>query len=100
MKAGVPCLVYFTQNVTCQFLLSEVLLSQTPQNKGKLKGVYERTTIGANYYKLTSDGRSLGVTKADDAIVAPFRAYIVLDEEPQTKSSSSPIKIKVTQVKY
>ena len=100
VSAGEPCLVYVPQNVTCQFLLSEVLLSPTPQNKGKMKGVYERTTIGANYYKLTSDGSSLGVTKADDAVVAPFRAYIVLDEESQTKSSSSPIKIKVTQVKY
>ncbi len=98
--AGGPCLVYVPQDVTCKFSLSEVPLSATPQNSGKLRGVYERTTIGKNYYKLTSDGRSLGLTKTDEAIVAPFRAYMLLDENPQTKASAAPIKIKITQIKY
>ncbi len=100
VSAGEPCLVYVPQDVTCKFSLSEVSLSAMPQNSGKLRGVYERTTIGANYYKLTSDGRSLGLTKTDAAIVAPFRAYILLDEHPQTKASAAPIKIKITQIEY
>lgn len=64
-----------------------------------MRGVYERTTIGASYYKLTDDGTSLGLTKSDEAIAAPFRAYVLLDETSQTRSSVEPIKIKVTQVK-
>ncbi len=98
--AGEPCLVYVPQDVTCKFSLSEVSLSATPQNSGKLCGVYGRTTIGKNCYKLTSDGRSLGLTKTDEAIVAPFRAYMLLDEHPQTRASAASIKIKMTQIEY
>jgi hypothetical protein len=100
VNAGEPCLVYVLNDVTCKFSLSNVALSATPQNTEKMQGVYERTTIGANYYKLTDDGTSLGLTKSDEAIVAPFRAYMLLDPTPQTRSSAEPIKIKVTQVKY
>lgn len=100
VNAGEPCLVYVPNDVTCKFSLSNIALSATPQNTDKMRGVYVRTTIGANYYKLTDDGTSLGLTKSDDAIVAPFRAYMLLNETPQTRSSVEPIKIKVTQVKY
>ncbi len=100
VNAGEPCLVYVPNDVTCKFSLSNVALSATPQNTDKMRGVFERTTIGANYYKLTDDGSSLGLTKSDEAIVATFRAYILLNETPQTRSSAEPIKIKVTQVKY
>lgn len=100
VNAGEPCLVYVPKDIVCTFSLSNAALSASPQNTDKIRGVYERTTIGANYYKLAGDGSSLGVTKVDIAIVAPFRAYIALDESPQTRSSSAPIKIKVTQIKY
>ena len=100
VNAGEPCLVYVPKDVTCKFSLSNVVLSTTPQNTDKIRGVYERTTIGANYYKLTDDGSSLGLTKSDDAIIAPFRVYMLLNATPLTRSTSEPIKIKVTQVKY
>ena len=100
VNAGEPCLVYVPNDVTCKFSLSNIALSATPQNTDKMRGVYVRTTIGANYYKLTDDGTSLGLTKSDDAIVVPFRAYMLLNETPQMRSSVEPIKIKVTQVKY
>lgn len=100
VNAGEPCLVYVPNDVICKFSLSNIALSATPQNTDNMRGVYERTTIGTNYYKLTDDGNSLGLTKSDDAIVAPFRAYMLLNETPQTRSSVEPIEIKVTQVKY
>ena len=97
VNAGEPCLVYVPKNVTCKFSLNNVALSASPQNTDKTRGVYERTTIGANYYKLTDDGNSLGLTKSNEAVVAPFRAYILLDATPQTRSSVKPIMIKVTK---
>lgn len=100
VNAGEPCLVYVPNDVICKFSLSNIALSTTPQNTDNMRGVYERTTIGTNYYKLTDDGNSLGLTKSDEAIVAPFRAYMLLNETPQTRSSVEPIEIKVTQVKY
>jgi len=100
VNAGEPCLVYVPNDVTCKISLSTVALSATPQNTDKMRGVYERTTIGASYYKLTDDGNSLGLTKSDEAIVAPFRVYMLLNEIPQPTSSAEPIKIKVIEVKY
>lgn len=100
VNAGEPCLVYVPNDVICKFSLSNIALSATPQNTDNIRGVYERTTIGTDYYKLTDDGNSLGLTKSDEAIVAPFRAYMLLNETPQTRSSVEPIEIKVTQVKY
>ena len=100
VNAGEPCLVYVPNDVTCKFSLNNVALSATPQNTDKMRGVYVRTTIGANYYKLTDDGSSLGLTKSDEAIVAPFRAYMLSDVTPQTRSSAEPIKIKVKKVRY
>ena len=100
VNAGEPCLVYVPQEVICKFNLKEAMLSQAPQNKDKIRGVYKQTTIGSNYYKLADDGKSLGLTRTDEAIVAPFRAYIRLDDIPQTKSSTTPVKIKVKQVIY
>ena len=90
VNAGEPCLVYVPNDVTCKFSLNNVALSAIPQDTDKMRGVYERTTIGANYYKLADDGNSLGLTKSDEAIVAPFRAYMLLNEPPQSKSSVEP----------
>ena len=99
VNAGEPCLVYVPNDVTCKFSLNNVALSAIPQDTDKMRGVYERTTIGANYYKLADDGNSLGLTKSDEAIVAPFRAYMLLNEPPQSKSSVEP-KDKSNTRKY
>ena len=65
-----------------------------------LQGAYNRTVIGSGLYKLTADGTAIGITESYDAIVAPFRAYVRIDNAPQTRATSAPIEIKITQVKY
>lgn len=100
VNAGVPCLIYAPKDVTCKFSISGVSLNATPINTGNIRGVYVRTNIGANYYKLANNGKSFGLTCSDEAIVAPFRAYIIPDVIPQTKSSSKTIKMKVTEIQY
>lgn len=100
VNAGVPCLIYAPKDVTCKFSISGVSLNATPINTGNIRGVYERTNIGANYYKLANNGNSLGLTCSDEAIVAPFRAFILPDVIPRTKSSSKPIMMKVTEIQY
>lgn len=98
--AGEPCLVYAPQDVICKFSLNQVELSAEPKNTEKLKGVYKRTIIGAGHYKLTSDGGSLGVTQDESAIVAPFRAYMISDEDMQTRSSVESALIVLNRVNY
>lgn len=100
VSAGVPCLVYAPKDVVCKFSLSNVALSVSPDNSSKLQGAYNRTIIGSGLYKLTADGTAIGITESDDAIVAPFRAYVRIENAPQTRATSAPIEIKITQVKY
>ena len=100
VSAGVPCLVYAPKDVVCKFSLSNVALSVSPDNSSKLQGAYNRTVIGSGLYKLTADGTAIGITESDDAIVAPFRAYVRIENAPQTRATSEPIEIKITQVKY
>ena len=100
VSAGVPCLVYAPKDVVCKFCLSNVALSVSPDNSSKLQGAYNRTIIGRGLYKLTADGTAIGITESDDAIVAPFRAYVRIENAPQTRATSAPIEIKITQVKY
>ena len=100
VSAGVPCLVYATKDVVCKFSLSNVALSVAPDNSSKLQGAYNRTVIGSGLYKLTADGYAIGISESDDAIVAPFRAYVRIENAPQTRTTSAPIEIKITQVKY
>lgn len=100
VSAGVPCLVYAPKDVVCKFSLSNVALSVSPDNSSKLQGAYNRTVIGSGLYKLTADGTAIGITESDDAIVAPFRAYVRIENVPQTRATSAPIEIKLTQVKY
>lgn len=100
VSAGVPCLVYAPKDVVCKFSLSNVALSVSPDNSSKLQGAYNRTVIGSGLYKLTTDGTAIGITESDDAIVAPFRAYVRIENAPQTRATSAPIEIKITQVKY
>ena len=100
VSAGVPCLVYAPKDVVCKFSLSNVALSVSPDNSSKLQGAYNRTVIGSGLYKLTADGSAIGITESEDAIVAPFRAYVRIENVPQTRAISAPIEIKITQVKY
>ena len=100
VSAGVPCLVYAPKDVVCKFSLSNVALSVSPDNSSKLQGAYNRTVIGSGLYKLTADGSAIGITESEDAIVAPFRAYVRIENVPQTRATSAPIEIKITQVKY
>jgi hypothetical protein len=100
VSAGAPCLVYAPKDVVCKFSLSNVALRASPDNSSKLQGAYSRTVIGSGLYKLTADGSAIGITESDDAIVAPFRAYIRIENTPQTRRCiSAPIEIKLTQVK-
>lgn len=100
VSAGIPCLVYAPKDVVCKFSLSNVALRVSPDNSSKLQGAYNRTVIGSGLYKLTADGIAIGITESDDAIVAPFRAYVRIENAPQTRATSAPIEIKITQVKY
>ena len=100
VSAGVPCLVYAPKDVVCKFSLSNVALRVSPDNSSKLQGAYNRTVIGSWLYKLTADGSAIGITESEDAIVAPFRAYVRIENAPQTRATSAPIEIKITQVKY
>ena len=100
VSAGVPCLVYAPKDVVCKFSLSNVALRVSPDNSSKLQGAYNRTVIGSGLYKLTADGTAIGITESEDAIVAPFRAYVRIENTPQTRAISAPIEIKFTQVKY
>ena len=100
VSAGVPCLVYAPKDVVCKFSLSNVALRVSPDNSSKLQGAYNRTVIGSGLYKLTADGSAIGITESNDAIVAPFRAYVRIANAPQTRATSAPIEIKITQVKY
>ena len=86
------------QELRTQFFNSA--LSVSPDNSSKLQGAYNRTVIGSGLYKLTADGTAIGITESDDAIVAPFRAYVRIENAPQTRATSEPIEIKITQVKY
>lgn len=100
VSAGVPCLVYTPKDVVCKFSLSNVALRVSPDNSSKLQGAYNRTVIGSGLYKLNADGTAIGITESEDAIVAPFRAYVRIENAPQTIATSAPIEIKITQVKY
>jgi len=100
VTAGTPCLIYAPMDMICDFNLSNVSLKSAPDDSSPLKGAYKRTIIGPDYYKLTDDGQALGITKGDDAIVGPFRAYIEPTESAATRAMTKPIEIKLTQVKY
>ena len=98
VSAGVPCLVYAPKDVICKFILSNVALSASPDNSSKLQGAFSRTVIGGGLYKLTADGTAIGITESEDAIVAPFRAYIRIESTTPIRAKSAPIEIKLTQV--
>ena len=76
MEAGVPCLIYAPSEVLCKFKLDNVELKASPKNSSIMKASFQRICIGAGVYKLTEDGTAFGLTKTDEAVVAPFRCYI------------------------
>ncbi len=93
VRAGAACLVHASEEITCSFKLNNVTLAQTPDDSSLMKGTYTRDTIGTGMYKLTADGTSFGITKDANAISAPFRAYIHLNDEIATKSLNQNIEI-------
>lgn len=99
VNAGEPCLIYVPLDVLFKFNLNGVALSPMPDNAGEMRGTYERTAVGPNCYKLTSDGSSFGVTRSADAIVAPFRSYLQFAETLETIFPEQLMKVKVKQVK-
>ena len=76
VEAGVPCLIYAPSGVLCKFTLDNVELKASPKNSSIMKASFQRICIGAGVYKLTEDGTAFGLTKTDEAVVAPFRCYI------------------------
>ena len=76
VEAGVPCLIYAPSEVLCKFKLDNVELKASPKNSSIMKASFQRICIGAGVYKLTEDGTAFGLTKTDEAVVAPFRCYI------------------------
>lgn len=95
--AGEPCLIYAPKECLCKISLTGVSLRSKPDNSSKLQGTYYRETIGPGCYKLSGDGMSFGLTKSDDAIAAPFRAYVRLDV-PTPAAVSESVKIKFIQL--
>lgn len=100
VDAGNACLIYVPKDVVCYFALNNVFLNSKPDDSSIIKGVYLRTIIGKNIYKLNNDGSTLGVTRTENAIVGPYRAYINLEQGYQTRTKNIPIDFKVTQIKY
>ncbi len=98
--AGQACLIYAPKDIVCNFNLSNVALKIKPDDSSVLKGTYQRIVIGPNMNKLADDGFSFGVTRRDDAIVAPYRSYLKFEGMPSTRTVCSPIEIRLTQVKY
>lgn len=100
VEAGVPCLIYVAQDVECVFNLKNVILKTQPNNSSNVKGSYQREVIGANCYKLSTDGSSFGLTQIDEAVVAPFRLYVKLNENLKQESTIELVRIKFTQIEY
>lgn len=80
VDAGVPCLVYASEELICKFNMDAISLVVTPNNSTPLKGSFSKTKINEGCYKLTSEGTSFALTKTNDAISFPFRGYIKIDK--------------------
>lgn len=83
--AGIPCLIYAPSDVLCKFKLDNAELNVSPDNSSIMKAAFQKTCIGAGVYKLTEDGTAFGLTKTDEATVAPFRCYIQIQPQKPTK---------------
>ena len=91
VDGGIPCLVYVPEDWEFHYDEKDVCLVQTPLNSGALKGSYTTSVIGGGCYKLNQSGTAWGITKALNAVCAPFRAYIDL-----AISSGVDVEIKVS----
>lgn len=76
LVAGTPGFIYSPESKRCTFSLSDVTLVESPSANGCVRGAFISVKIGPGMYKLSADGQSFGITLSDDAICAPFRAYI------------------------
>lgn len=76
VKAGQPCLVYATSDVTWSVVLKSVALAAVPLSTSLLQGSYVAAKIGTGCAKISSDGLSFGWTKTSSAMIYPFRCYI------------------------
>lgn len=81
VDAGIPFLVHAPQDMTFNYNAESVALVSTPLNGGTAKGVFTRTVIGPECYKLNPSGTAFGITKTGDAICAPFRIYIPINNK-------------------
>ena len=76
LTAGTPGFIYSPDSRRCKFTLKEVSLVSTPSAKGCVRGTFVSMKIGPGIYKLSDDGQSFGITMTEEAVCAPFRAYI------------------------
>lgn len=81
LVAGTPGFIYSPDTKRCTFLLNNVALVESPSANGCARGAFISVKIGSGMYKLSDDGQSFGITMTDDAICAPFRAYISTIEQ-------------------
>ena len=96
VKAGTPCFIYSSED-SWNLSLSEVSISNnvTPQTKNvgdywQVIGSFTNVSIGADNYKLTSDGTEFGRTSSGASII-PFRCYL----SPVEGSSNAPARLNV-----
>lgn len=78
VDAGTPCLIYVSTEQTSKVDLQDAPLVDKPDNSGLLQGTFVETVIGADCYKLTTDGNSFATTKNSSSVCKPFRGYIKL----------------------
>ena len=81
LVAGTPGFIYSPDTKRCTFSLNDAALVQSPSANGCVRGTFLSVKIGPGMYKLSADGQSFGITLTDDAICAPFRAYISTIEQ-------------------
>jgi hypothetical protein len=79
LAAGTPGFIYSPDSKKCVFSLNEVPLVGAPTVNGCVRGSFVSVKIGQGKYKLSDDGHSFGITMTDEAICAPFRAYISVE---------------------
>lgn len=79
LAAGTPGFIYSPDSKKCVFSLNEVPLVGAPTVNRCVRGSFVSVKIGQGMYKLSDDGNSFGITMTDEAICAPFRAYISVE---------------------
>lgn len=96
VEAGRPCFIYseadsWNLNIPNASISNGVQAQTESIGDWQLVGSFERRTIGKGKYKLTSDGKEMNSTTADDATVAPFRCYV----EATSASGNAPARLSV-----